>query len=281
MRGPSRSVTPVEHTQPRSRLSHDFSTPIPSLTTPHPPPPLPNPLTPHTTNHNKGYIDLSKRRVSPEDILKCEERYNKSKMVHSILRHVAEKCSIPIEDLYTKIGWPLNKKYGHAVDAFKLSITNPDVWSEIEFQSQAVREELVGYIGRRLTPQPTKVRADVEVTCFGYEGIDAVKNALRTAEARNTKDTQVKVKLVSPPLYVLTSQCLDKTTGIQTLEAAIRDIEENIRANGGSCVTRMAPKAVTESDDAELAALMEKRQRENEEVSGDEEESDPEAEGEI
>jgi len=70
-----------------------------------------------------GYIDLSKRRVSPEDIIKCEERYNKSKMVHSIMRHVAEKTQHPIEDLYERIGWPLNKKYGHAVDAFKLSIT--------------------------------------------------------------------------------------------------------------------------------------------------------------
>lgn len=70
-----------------------------------------------------GYIDLSKRRVSPEDIVKCEERYNKSKMVHSILRHVAEKTNTPIEQLYETIGWPLNKKYGHAVDAFKLSIT--------------------------------------------------------------------------------------------------------------------------------------------------------------
>ena len=29
----------------------------------------------------KGYIDLSKRRVSPEDVAKCEERYNKSKAV--------------------------------------------------------------------------------------------------------------------------------------------------------------------------------------------------------
>ncbi|KAJ3506082.1 hypothetical protein NMY22_g17364 [Coprinellus aureogranulatus] len=39
----------------------------------------------------KGYIDLSKRRVSPEDIVKCEERYMKSKAVASILRHVASK----------------------------------------------------------------------------------------------------------------------------------------------------------------------------------------------
>ena len=38
-----------------------------------------------------GYIDLSKRRVSPEDITKCEERYTKSKTVASIMRHVASK----------------------------------------------------------------------------------------------------------------------------------------------------------------------------------------------
>lgn len=142
------------------------------------------------------------------------------------------------------------------------------------FPSEVVKNELQSYISKRLTPQPTKVRADVEVTCFGYEGIDAVKNALRAAEAQNTPDTQVKVKLVSPPLYVLTSQCLEKHTGISTLEVAITEIENNIRANGGACVTKMAPKAVTENDDAELQALMEKRERENAEVSGDEEESE-------
>ncbi|KAI4865793.1 translation initiation factor 2, alpha subunit [Hypoxylon rubiginosum] len=218
----------------------------------------------------KGYIDLSKRRVSPEDIVKCEERYNKSKMVHSIMRHVAEKTQTPIETLYESIAWPLNKRYGHSIDAFKLSITNPDVWSDITFTSEAVAEELKSYIGKRLTPQPTKVRADIEVTCFEYEGIDAVKAALRTAEARNTEDNQVKVRLVSPPLYVLTSTCLDKNVGIQRLEEAIVDIRGSITGAGGQLVVKMEPKAVTDSDDAELQALMEKRERENAEVSGDE-----------
>jgi translation initiation factor 2 subunit 1 len=122
----------------------------------------------------KGYIDLSKRRVSPEDIIKCEERYNKSKMVHSIMRHVAEKANVPIEELYQDIGWPLNKKYGHAVDAFKLSITNPDVWSEVSFKNNVIRDELQSYIGKRLTPQPTKVRADIEV-CWKLLFVDCVE----------------------------------------------------------------------------------------------------------
>ena len=70
-----------------------------------------------------GYIDLSKRRVSPEDVIKCEERYNKSKAVHSIMRHVAEATQTPLETLYQQIAWPLNRKYGHSHDAFKISIT--------------------------------------------------------------------------------------------------------------------------------------------------------------
>ena len=110
------------------------------------------------------------------------------------------------------------------------------MWNEVSFPNDVVSEELKSYIGKRLTPHPTKVRADVEVTCFGYEGIDAVKTALRTAESRNTPDNQVKVKLVSPPLYVLTSTCLDKKVGISTLEAAIVDIRQNIEGAGGNCM---------------------------------------------
>lgn len=183
---------------------------------------------------------------------------------------MAEKTLTPILELYETIGWPLNKRYGHSLDAFKLSITNPDVWQDIAFPNEAAAEELKSYISKRLTPQPTKVRADVEVTCFCYDGIDAIKTALRTAEARNTGDTQVKCRLVSPPLYVLTNTCLDKNAGISRLEDAINDIRTSIVGAGGQLIVKMEPKAVTESDDAELQALMEKRERENAEVSGDE-----------
>ena len=70
----------------------------------------------------KGYIDLSKRRVSPEDIAACEDKFNKSKMVHSIMRHVAELTGEDVEKLYESIGWPLYKLYGHAFEAFKVYI---------------------------------------------------------------------------------------------------------------------------------------------------------------
>lgn len=68
----------------------------------------------------KGYIDLSKRRVAPEEITKFEEKYNKSKVVHSIMRHTAEKLDMELQELYVMFGWPLYRSHGHAFDAFKV-----------------------------------------------------------------------------------------------------------------------------------------------------------------
>jgi translation initiation factor 2 subunit 1 len=65
-------------------------------------------------------------------------------------------------------------------------------------------------IARRLTPQPIKVRADIELTCYTPAGIDAIKKALRSGEKQSTEAVPIKAKLVAPPLYVLTTNATDK-----------------------------------------------------------------------
>lgn len=148
----------------------------------------------------------------------------------------------------------------------------PEVLDDIKFGSPIIKEELVRYISTRLAPHPTKLRADVEVQCFGYDGIDAVKTALHSAEAVATETTPLKVKLVAPPLYVLNSlQCFDRDDGIRVLNKAIDAIKRSIEAvDGGSLKVVMEPRVVSSQDDERLKELMEKRARENMEVSGDE-----------
>merc|ERR1711939_1035736 len=145
----------------------------------------------------KGYIDLSKRRVSPEDVIKCEERYNKSKTVHTIMRHVAERTGKDMDEVNALVAWPLFKKYGHAYDAFKLSITEPDtVFAGLDIPED-VFGELRTNIAKRLTPQPVKVRADVEVTNFAYNGILTIQEALAAGESLSTDEIPIKIRLVA------------------------------------------------------------------------------------
>jgi hypothetical protein len=56
-------------------------------------------------------------------------------------------------------------------------------------------------IKRKLTSQAVKIRADIEVACYGYEGIDAVKTALRAGLACSTEELPIKINLIAPPLY--------------------------------------------------------------------------------
>ncbi|KAL6977508.1 hypothetical protein U1Q18_026307 [Sarracenia purpurea var. burkii] len=238
----------------------------------------------------KGYIDLSKRRVSEEDIQVCEERYNKSKLVHSIMRHVAETLKLDLEDLYIHVGWPLYRKYGHAFEAFKLIVNDPDsvlnsltrevkeigpdgqeVTKVVPAMSEEVKDSLIKNIRRRMTPQPLKIRADIEMKCFQFDGVLHIKEAMRKAEAAGNKDCPVKIKLVAPPSYVLNTQTLDKEQGIAILNKAIAACSEEIERHKGKLSVKDAPRAVSEREDKLLAEQMAKLGRENEERSGDEE----------
>ncbi|PON51397.1 Translation initiation factor 2, alpha subunit [Parasponia andersonii] len=237
----------------------------------------------------KGYIDLSKRRVSEEDIQACEERYNKSKLVHSIMRHAAETTDTDLEDLYIHVGWPLYRKYGHAFEAFKIIVTDPDsvlstltrevkeigpdgqeVTKVVPAMTEEVKVALIKNIRRRMTPQPLKIRADIEMKCFQFDGVLHIKDAMRKAEAAGNDDCPVKIKLVAPPLYVLTTQTLDKEQGILVLIDAITACSEAIEQHKGKLVVKEAPRAVSERDDKLLAEHMAKLREQNEEVSGDE-----------
>ena len=140
--------------------------------------------------------------------------------------------------------------------------------------SEEILHELKANISRRLTPQPVKIRSDLEVTCFSYEGIDAIKGALKAGEALQTETIPIKIKLVAPPLYVISTTSTDKAGGLALLEKAVALVQEKMQQSGGEVNIKMKPKAVSESEDNELQALMERVERENKEVSGDESDSD-------
>lgn len=142
--------------------------------------------------------------------------------------------------------------------ASKMNSEPEAVFGELAIPAD-VLEELRSNIARRLTPQPVKIRADLELTNFAFSGILAIQAALAAGEALSTPEIPIKIRLVAPPLYVMVSNTTDRVGAIELLEKACEVIGERIREEeGGSLNVRMKPKAVSESDDAELQALMDR-----------------------
>mmetsp|Transcript_44366 Transcript_44366/g.90531 ORF Transcript_44366/g.90531 Transcript_44366/m.90531 type:complete len:436 (+) Transcript_44366:148-1455(+) len=222
---------------------------------------------------DKGYIDLSKRRVSPEDVDKLEEQFNKSKSVHSIMRNLATTERRDVEDLYESFGWELVDDFGHILDAFKRLLTDPSILDKYCL-SEDVRVALIKNVELRLTPQPVKVRSDFEVTCFAYEGIDAIKESLLAGIKMGTEQNPITVRLIAPPLYVMTCNTLDQEFGIDLLEQALAKIKEEITNRKGEIMVKMAPTAVGAEDELALQKAFEDAQKANMEVEGDDSEDE-------
>ncbi|XP_006658998.1 eukaryotic translation initiation factor 2 subunit alpha homolog [Oryza brachyantha] len=237
----------------------------------------------------KAYVDLSKSRVSPDDARACEARYGRSKLVHSIMRHVADTLHTDLEPLYHRIAWPLYRTYGHAFDAFKLIVADPnaildgltyhltepgpdgnEVTKILPAVTPEIKEALVKNIRMRMTPQPLKIRADIDMKCFQYDGVLHIKEAMRKAEAAGNDDCPVKIKLVAAPLYVLTTQTLDKDQGISVLNNAVKACSETIEKHKGKLVVKEAPRVVSEREDRLFMDDIENLKTANEEVDGDE-----------
>ncbi|CAH7467639.1 unknown_gene_13766 [Phodopus roborovskii] len=191
----------------------------------------------------KGYIDLSKRRVFPEEAIKCEDKFTTSKTVYSILRHVAEVLEYTkdeqLESLFQRTACVFDDKYkkpGYgAYDAFKHAVSDLSILDSLDLNENE-REVLINNINRRLTPQAVKIRADIEVACYGYEGIDAVKEALRGLNC-STETMPIKINLIAPP----------RTEGLSVLNQAMAVIKKKTEEKRGVFNVQMEPRVVTDN----------------------------------
>jgi len=255
----------------------------------------------------KGYIDLSKRRTSPEDHRAADNRYQKAKSVNSIVRHTATNLNLKsnddLESLMARAVWYLDKKYKkenepyrQSYDVFKKAVDDPTVLDECDL-TPAEREQLLLVIRHRMMPTPEKIRADVSVQCTGKAGVDAVKAALQAgidaglkaagegingedangdaniSISTNAKNDVISITLIAPPEYVITTQSLDRENGIQLVWEALRAIEKRIgEFEHGKSKIKVEPRVVGDHEDAQLKAAMEQALAANTQVAGDDNE---------
>ena len=72
--------------------------------------------------------------------------------------------------------------------------SEPSILDDCQLDDKT-KDVLLMDIKRRMTPQAVKVRSDIEVACYGYEGIDAVKAALKEGLKFSTEELPIKVSL--------------------------------------------------------------------------------------
>ena len=101
-------------------------------------------------------------------------------------------------------------------------------------------------------------------------GFSSEQDAIRAGEAISTKDCTVRIKLLAPPLYVLTTQTISRKEGIEMLSQAIDAVKSSIESNKGKLVVREGARAVSERDEKLLKEQMARLEGQNRDVADDE-----------
>ena len=105
-------------------------------------------------------------------------------------------------------------------------------------------------IERRLTPSAVKMRADVEVSCLAYEGVDAVRAALIAGKKATAGcDCPVAISLVAPPMYALSNVHMNREEGFAALEKCVEAIRASIEPQNGRVTIVNAPYALAADEE--------------------------------
>jgi translation initiation factor 2 subunit 1 len=128
-------------------------------------------------------------------------------------------------------------------------------------------EDLIYNIKKRLQSKVSKIRTIIDVTCFQYEGIDAIKKALKCVY---DVCLDISVSLIIPS-FSLTLSTIDKEKGIQLINQACDAISKKIKEFGGDMTIREYPKDISvESRDASFPSGKDDNEDEEEDYNEDE-----------
>jgi translation initiation factor 2 subunit 1 len=199
------------------------------------------PLLVTKVDEERGFIDLSRKRVNPEDVKECEERYNKHLKAHNIMKQTAAWLEEDLLSLYERLGWPLSREFGSLNDAFLITLNDPEtVFTKVDCDEKT-KQLLLDNINKRMKPVNSKICATFEITCYTFEGIDAVKRALKESLSKmkvegeeGDVDSEIHINLIRSPLYECSTHRSAKIQeGIDQITLLLKHIEDHITESKG------------------------------------------------
>lgn len=221
-------------------------------------------------DEKKGFIDLSKKQVKADEVDICKIKYGKSKQVENIVKMLAVHTNNSMETIYKKMIWPLYKTHEHALDALKEILDGNTTLLEKMKVDQKLKDELVKILKERLVPQPVKIRADFKLTCYTFDGIDAIKEALLSGEKKGTEKIPIKFTMIGSPLYECSLTTINKKEGYDIMNQALEEVKKSIKAKNGSYLLETSPMVIGDDEKSLSEQLREEGNKEEEEENEDE-----------
>lgn len=124
----------------------------------------------------------------------------------------------------------------------------------------------------RMVPKPVKIRADFKLTCFKFEGIEAIRAALLEGEKLSTPDIPIKFRVQGSPIYECSTETINKAEGLKLVGQALKVVETSIRLREGQFLLQQKPFVLGEAAEKGIQEQMMQMQKKESEIEEEEDE---------
>ena len=114
----------------------------------------------------------------------------------------------------------------------------------IQFSNDNIKNSITQIIKSKLIPQPIKIRSIFELTCFTFDGIDAIKQSLLNGEKKGTENIPIKFRYLRSPLYECSVETYNKNEELNVMNIVLKEVEKSIEDKGGNYSLKVKPEEV-------------------------------------
>lgn len=151
-------------------------------------------------NEEKGYIDLSLRRVNESEKRRKIEGIKKEQNAEKILETAAGKIGMKTEELYNEVSEKIKKGYASLHEFFEESSKDEGVFEGIGIDKK-YSKTLYEIIKLRIKPAEVEIVGQLRIKIFAPDGIGVIKESLKKAE--DAANGRISIKYLGSGLYRL------------------------------------------------------------------------------
>ena len=149
-------------------------------------------------NQEKGYIDLSLRRVNESEKRRKIDGIKKEQNAEKIVEIVAGKIGMKTEQLYTEVSKKISNEYPSLHKFFEDLIKDDKLIDGIGIDKK-YSKILQDIVNQRIKPSEVEIKGKLKVTIFAPNGVDVIKESLKKAE--DAAKNKVNINYLGSGLY--------------------------------------------------------------------------------
>jgi translation initiation factor 2 subunit 1 len=153
----------------------------------------------------KMHIDCSLRRVSTEAKRAKNNDWKRAQKAEKLLELIAKENDMTLEQVYEKIGWPIEDEFGEIYKGLELAADGDIEVFENVVATKKLRKQVADLAKQRIEIPSVEIDGEMTITVPGPNGVEVIKKALSAGlnEGKKREKSTTEIYALGSPRYKL------------------------------------------------------------------------------